>query len=252
MKKHICGVAVAAWMILASLPAHAETITVFAASSLMDTLKELAPAYENVSGDKILFNFEASSLLARQIEAGAPADVFFSADEANMDALEKKDLVLNGTRRSRLSNSLVVVVGSDSVLQITNTGDLTRPLIKHVALADPKGVPAGVYAKAYLEKLKVWAAIESKVIPTENVRAALAAVESGNVEVGIVYKTDARISKKVKVAYEIPASGGPRISYPIAVIKAAKNPEAARKLVDYLVSAQETPVFEKYGFIVLK
>ena len=252
MKKHICAAVFAASLLGVAIPIRAATINVFAAASLTDALKEIAPAYAKQSGDKIVFNFGASSLLARQIEEGAPADIFFSADEAKMDALEKKGLIVSATRKSRLSNTLVIVVASDSTLKITSAADLATPLVKRIALADPKAVPAGVYSKAYLEKSRLWTAVESKVVPTENVRAALAAVESGNIEVGMVYKTDANISKKVKVAYEIPAKEGPAISYPVAVVKESKNIESARKLMDYLDSSDTTPVFEKYGFIVLK
>jgi molybdate transport system substrate-binding protein len=111
-------------------------------------------------------------------------------------------------------------------------------------------VPAGIYAKEYLEKLGLWQQLSDKIVPVENVRAALAAVESGNVEAGIVYKTDAMISKKVKVAFEVPESDGPVISYPLAVIKDAKAPDAAKKLAAYLESEPAEAVFEKYGFIV--
>ena len=150
MKKHIRAV-IAACLLIVALPIHAATITVFAAASLTDALKEIAPAYEKQTGDKIVFNFGASSLLARQIEEGAPADVFFSADEEKMDALEKKGLILSATRKSRLSNTLVVVVAPDSTLKITSAADLASPLVKRIALADPKAVPAAVYSKAYLK-----------------------------------------------------------------------------------------------------
>jgi molybdate transport system substrate-binding protein len=243
-----------AWLAILSLtlPLRAAEVTVFAAASLTDSLKEIAAAYEKQSGDKIIFNFAASSLLARQIEEGAPADVFFSADEAKMDSLEQKGLIVSATRKSRLSNMLVIIVAADNALKIAAPEGLATPEVKQIALADPKVVPAGIYAKEYLEKRKLWTAVESKVIPTENVRAALAAVESGNVEATIVYKTDAAISKKVKVAYEISASEGPAISYPVAVIKESKVAPAARKFVEYLNSQDTSRVFESYGFIVLK
>ncbi|HEX3797068.1 MAG TPA: molybdate ABC transporter substrate-binding protein [Verrucomicrobiae bacterium] len=231
---------------------RAAEITVFAAASLTDSLKQIAAAYEKTSGDKLTFNFAASSLLARQIIAGAPADLFFSADEAQMNSLDHAGLLAPGTRRSLLSNSLVIIVASDSALSINSANDLTNAAIKHLALADPKAVPAGVYSREYLTKRGLWTAIAPKVIPTENVRAALAAVGSGNVEAGMVYKTDAAISKKVKVACEIPISEGPAISYPVAIIKDSKNPEAARKLLEYLQSPGATHVFENYGFILVK
>jgi molybdate transport system substrate-binding protein len=248
MRKLLLPVIASAWVLAASLPLHAAALTVFAAASLTDSLKEIAVAYEKQSGDKITLNLGASSLLARQIEEGAPADVFFSADEAKMDGLEKKGLILKETRRSRLSNTLVIVVTVDSSLAIQSVEDLASAKVKRVALADPKAVPAGVYAREYLSKRKLWAAVEPKVVPVENVRAALAAVESGNVEAGMVYKTDAAISKKVKVAWEIPASDGPDISYPVAVIKESRNAESAGKFVQYLDSTEAARVFQKYGF----
>jgi molybdate transport system substrate-binding protein len=231
---------------------RAAEITVFAAASLTDSLKQIAAAYEKTSGDKIIFNFAASSTLARQIEEGAPADIFFSADEAKMDRLEKKGLILKETRKSRLSNSLVVIVAADSSLQISSAKDLAGDKVKRIALADPKTVPAGIYAKTYLEKMKLWPAIEPKVVPTDNVRAALAAVESGNVEAGMVYTTDAAVSKKVKVAYPVPRADSPDISYPMAVVKESKQPEAAKRFIQYLDSEAAAKVFAKFGFIVRK
>src|SRR5436190_17912786 len=198
-------------VLLAATHVHAGEVTVFAAASLTDSLKEIAATYEKQSGDKIAFNCGASSMLARQIEEGAPADIFFSSDEAKMDGLEKMGLILKETRKSRLSNSLVIVVAAQEGAPITNPKDLATDKVKRLALAEPKTVPAGIYAKEYLQKQNLWTTVEAKVIPTENVRAALAAVEAGNVEAGIVYKTDAAISKKVTVAYEVPAKDNPPI-----------------------------------------
>jgi molybdate transport system substrate-binding protein len=237
-------------IILAVANLHATEIIVFAAASLTDSLKEISAVYEKQSDDKIIFNFGASSTLARQIEAGAPADIFFSADEAKMNNLQKKNLIDPATRKSRLGNSLVVVVAADSELQIQSASDLTNASVKQIALADPKAVPAGIYAKAWLTQQQLWPAIEPKVVPTENVRGALAAVESGNVEAGVVYKTDASISKKVKVAYEVPAADVPIISYPMALVKESKQAEAARKFLNYLDSKEAGDIFKKFGFIL--
>lgn len=231
---------------------HAAEVTVFAAASLTDALKAAAAAYEKQSGDKIVFNFGASSLLERQIEAGAPADIFFSADEAKMDALEKRGLILAETRESRLSNSLVIVTAAEGGIKVNSPADLANSKIRRIALADPKAVPAGIYAKAFLEKKNLWSAVEPKVVPTDNVRAALAAVESGNIEAGIVFKTDAAISKRVKVAYEVPLKDSPKISYPMAVTSNSKSVESAKKFEEYLNSDDAAKIFEKYGFIVLK
>jgi molybdate transport system substrate-binding protein len=246
--------------LLAMLPVLALTagnargveITVFAAASLSDALKEIGNQYPLPGGGKISFNFGASSTLARQIEEGAPADVFISADERQMDGLDGKGLILKSTRKDRLSNSLVIVTAADSTLAVRSPADLAGPAVKRIALADPKAVPAGVYAKAFLEQQKLWAAVQLKVVPTENVRAALAVVESGNVEAGIVFKTDAAISKRVRVACEIPREEGPQIRYPMALIKDSNQVEAAIKFLQYLDSDAAAKVFEKYGFIVLK
>jgi molybdate transport system substrate-binding protein len=236
--------------IAVSAPAvRAETVTVFAAASLTDSLKLAAERFEEQSHDKIEFNFAGSSLLARQIEEGAPADIFFSADAKWMDELEKRGLIAKETRRDRLSNSLVIIVPKDSTLSITSPRDLVQAVVGRIALADPEAVPAGIYAREYLRKQNLWTAVEPKVIPTANVRAALAAVASGNVEAGIVYKTDAAISKQVRVAYEIPARDGPDIVYPVAAVKGPAK-AAARKFLDYLNSMAGGDVFAGFGFIV--
>jgi molybdate transport system substrate-binding protein len=233
-----------------TIAACAAPIVVFAAASLTDCLKEISSKYSRQTGEQVVFSFGASSVLARQIQEGAPADVFMSADEAKMDSLEKRGLILAGTRKSRLSNLLVIIVGADSSMTIRSPYDLTNSAIRRVALADPKAVPAGIYAKEYFEKLGLWPRIEPKVVPAENVRGALAAVESGNVEAGVVYKTDAAISTKVKVAYLVPANDGPAISYPMAVIKDSKHLAAAEKFVRFLDSEDAATMFEEFGFIV--
>ena len=238
--------------ILAGVRLSAAEVVVFAAASLTDSLKEIASTYAKQSGDRILFNFSASSMLARQIEEGAPADLFFSADEAKMDGLEKKGLIVKETRKSRLSNSLVIVIARDHGAAIGGPGDLATDKVKRIAIAEPTTVPAGIYAKEYLQKQNLWPAVEAKVIPTENVRAALAAVESGNVEAGVVYRTDAAISRKVKTVYEVPAKDGPDISYPVALAKQPKQPEAAKKFLVYLGSDEATAVFERSGFVIRK
>jgi molybdate transport system substrate-binding protein len=230
---------------------HAAEINVFAAASLTDSLKQIAAGYEKISSDKIVFNFAASGTLARQIEAGAPADIFFSADEDKMNGLEKKNLLVAGSRRAALGNSLVIVAPPDSAA-IHSPADLTNAAVRHLALGEVKSVPAGTYAKLYLEKLSLWPAVESKIVPCENVRAVLAAVESGNVDAGIVYKTDAAISKKVNVAFAVPAADGPKIIYPVALVKDAPQPDAAKKFLAYLGSDAAAAVFTQFGFMVFK
>ena len=230
---------------------EAAAVSVYAAISLSEALQEIATAQEAITGDRVIFNFASSSTLALQIEAGARADIFFSADEAKMDGLEKKKLLEPGTRTSLLSNTLVLVVSADSRLAIAAPRDLAKPEVAHLALADPQIVPAGLYAREFLTKVGLWKQVQSKILPTENVRAALAAVESGNVDAAIVYETDACISKKVRIAYRVPATEGPRISYPVAVLQGSVHPIAARSFVNHLQSAAALEMFRKRGFVVL-
>jgi molybdate transport system substrate-binding protein len=240
-------------LLLLSVPVSAADLQVFAAASLTDALREISAEYEKTAtGDKPVLNLGASSTLARQIQEGAPADLFLSADEAKMDGLEKRKLLLPGTRRSVLSNTLVVVVPVDSNLKISGPADLAAASVRAIAIAEPQSVPAGIYAKEYLKRKGLWNKVIDRVVPTENVRAALAAVESGNVDAGIVYKTDAGISKKVRIAYEVPKAEAPNISYPFAVLADSERKEAARRFLDFLISPPSLAVFRKYGFLVIE
>lgn len=166
-----------------------------------------------------------------------------------MDVVAKAGLISEGTRQSLLSNSLVIVVPRESPITALTCNDLVKSDIKKIALADPRTVPAGVYAQADLAKLGVWDQVKEKVISTENVRAALAIVVSGNSDVGIVYKTDALSSKGVKVVGEVSAADGPRISYPVALLKNSAGSAEAEKFLTYLESPAAAEVFRKYGFI---
>jgi molybdate transport system substrate-binding protein len=199
--------------------ASAEEVNLFAASSLTDALKEVASGFEKATGHKVVFNLAGSNDLARQIKAGAPADIFFSADQAQMDGLEAAGLVRASDRRDVLSNVLVVVVPKDAPARVAGPQDLRA--VTRLALADPQGVPAGVYARTWLEKVGLWNELAGKVVPTLNVRAALAVVESENAEAGIVYRTDAALSKRVRVAFEVPRDQGPAIVYPMAPLAAS-------------------------------
>lgn len=224
--------------------------TVFAAASLTDALKDIAAAYEKAGGDKVRFNFAGSNTLARQIEAGAPADVFISADEAQMDALVARGLIAAGTRKPLLGNTLVIVTAPDGPA-IAKVADLAAPSIGRFAMGDPMAVPAGVYARKYLEQQGLWKTLQPKAIPVESVRAALAVVESGNVDAGIVYKTDAAVSHKVKIALEVPASEAPPIIYPVAMVADSRHAAAAGKFLVYLAGREAGAVFVKFGFTLL-
>jgi len=240
------GVAVAG-----AVEAAEPVLRVAAATSLADALKEIGAAFHETTGVTVELNLGASNTLVRQLVAGAPADVFFSADSAKMDELAARGMIEPGTRKDQLSNTLVVVVPVDSELEIREVEDLAGAGVARWVTGDPKAVPVGVYAKQLLEKRGVWDRVAPTLVAVESARAALAAVASGNIEAGIVYTTDARLSKKVRVALEIPAAAGPKIVYPMAALKEAADPALARRFLDHLDTAGSRLVFEKFGFMVL-
>ena len=229
--------------------AVAAEVMVFAAASLTDALREIGKGYEASSPDRVIFDFGASSDLARQIRAGAPADVFFSADLPQMESLEKEGLVRHAERIDVLSNVLAAIVPIGSTLEVHAPLDLLR--VKYIALASPESVPAGVYARKYLESIGLWEELESKVVPTADVRAALAAVEAEHAGAAVVYRTDAATSKRVRVAFEVPREQGPRIVYPLAPVARSKVGDAANAVVRYLVGPEAIQVYQRFGFIVL-
>jgi molybdate transport system substrate-binding protein len=237
-------------MTLPLFHAAATELHVSAAASLTDATKEIGANFEKQSGIQIRLNFGASSLLERQIEEGAPADVFFSADEAKMDQLQKSGLIDPASRRDLLGNSLVVVAGADSSLIIHSATDLRRPEFRKIALADPQSVPAGIYARKFLEGAHLFEELRSKIVPTENVRAALAAVEAGDADAAFVYQTDAGISRKVRVILAVPENETPPIRYPVAIVQETKERAAAEQFVKYLQSAAAEEVFRRFGFSV--
>jgi len=233
------------------MPAHADEILVSAAASLTDVLKEISSDYQAKSKHTVRFNFGPSSGLARQIEEGSPADMFFSADLPQMDTLDKNGRLEPGTRKNLLSNQLVIIVPADSKLTVSGPKDLLKADIRRIALAEPTTVPVGVYSSKYLANEGLWDQVKPKIVPVQDVRATLASVESGNVEAGFVYKTDAAVSKKVKIVYEVPIEKGPKIIYPIAIVKESKRKEAASDFLNYLQSPSAKDAFKKYGFVVL-
>ncbi|HEY4230100.1 MAG TPA: molybdate ABC transporter substrate-binding protein [Thermoanaerobaculia bacterium] len=230
----------------ASAPApEPDSLLVFAAASLIESLQSLGSQFAAGNGPKVEFSFAGSNDLSRQIRAGAPADVFFSADGAKMDQVEAAGLVKAADRVDLLSNVLVVVVPSSSTTAVKTPQDLAA--LPRIALADPAAVPAGVYAKEWLEGLGLWTKMDPKVVPTLDVRSALAAVESEAAPAGIVYRTDAAIAKKAKVAFEV--TNGPKITYVVAPLANAKNRAAAEAFVKFLESAAGKTEFEKRGFL---
>ena len=223
---------------------------VLAAASLQESLTEAANAWAAKGHAKPVLSFAASSALARQVIAGAPADLFLSADEPWMDAVAKAGMLRAGTRATLLGNRLVLIApaASRTKLTIARGFPLARALgTGRLALADPDAVPAGKYAKAALSRLGVWTGVVAKVAPAENVRAALALVERGAAPLGIVYATDARASKAVRVAGTFPATSHPPIRYPVALLTASR-PKDAAAVRPFLFSKQGRAIFARHGF----
>ena len=242
--------AIAALALLAATPVFAADITVFAAASLAETMNRLAADYQKQSGKTVAVSLAASSILARQIEASAGADLFVSADEDWMDYLDKKALLTPGTRQDLLGNRLVLI-GSKGIAPIAiRPGFDLKGALKggRLAIADPASVPAGKYGKDALTKLNAWDGVATA--PAENVRVALAYVARGEAPLGVVYETDARTEPMVAVAGIFPETSHAPIRYPAALVKDAR-PDA-RGFLAYLGSAAARSVFEKAGFSVLK
>lgn len=228
--------------------ARAQEVVVSAAASLKDVLTTLEPLCLQQTGVKLSPNFGASGVLARQIQAGAPVDLFISADDATMTGLEKAGLLAPGTRTPLLGNALVFVEPVASTLKIDGPAALEQPGVKRIAAGDPKTVPAGHYAQLYLQQAKVWEAVKDKIVPLDNVRTVLAATAAGNADVGIVYRTDAATETRVRVTWTVTAGQGPVIDYPVAVLKNAPAPAVAAKVREFLLGATARAVFTKYGF----
>jgi len=229
-------------------------LVIFAAASLKDALDEVNAAYQREKGQETAASYAASSTLAKQIEAAAPADVFISADLDWMDYLAKKNLIKPETRANLLGNRLVLIapVNSAAKLGIAPNFPLAQALGNgRLAIADPNGVPAGRYGKAALESLGVWSSVADRLAPAENVRATLALVSRGEATLGIVYQTDAASDKAVKIVGTFPEDTHPPIIYPIAVVTSSTN-RGAPAYLTFLKSPVARPIFEKQGFTVLQ
>lgn len=227
-------------------------LMISAAASLKDSLTELQSDYTNVKPDvKLTFNFAASGTLQQQIEQGAPVDLFISAGKSQMDALEKKNLLLKDSRINLLGNDLVLVAGKDNT-KITSVQDLTKADVAQVSIGTPESVPAGKYAQDSLKNLKLWDAIHSKLVQAKDVSQVLNYVETGNADAGFVYRSDAQQSTKVKVVAVVPDNTHSPIVYPAAIIGATKNQQATEDFLKYLQSSDAQKVFVKYGFKIIK
>jgi len=225
--------------------------TVFAAASLTNALQEVADTFSKQGNQKVKLSFAASSALAKQIEAGAGAELFLSADEAWMDYVEKLNLLAPNTRRSLLGNQLVVIVPANSpvTLDLSTKDWLSKLPAGRIATGDPAHVPVGKYAQQALTKLGMWSEVEPRLARADNVRNALVLVERGEAPAGIVYSTDAAASKQVKVAGTFPQTSYDPISYPVALLK-GHDQGNARKLYDFLLTPEARVIFTKHGFAV--
>ena len=232
--------------------ASADTITVFAAASLKEALDAAARPFEESTGNKVSVSYAASNALAKQIEAGAPATLFISADLDWVDYVEKRGVTIPGTRRNLLGNELVLIApaASSTAVKIAPGFDLAAALGGgRLALANPDAVPAGKYAKAALTKLGAWQAVEGRVAPAENVRAALALVSRSEAPLGIVYRTDAMADKGVRIVDAFPADSHPPIVYPMVQLKGATA--ATAQFAEHLAAPATRATWERFGFRVI-
>jgi molybdate transport system substrate-binding protein len=228
---------------------RAVALNVSAASSLTDALKEINALYTKENPNiTITPNFASSGTLQKQIEQGAPADVFISAGASQMDALQKENLIVTTTRKNLLNNTLVMIVPNDSTLGLTNFKDLAGDNVKKIAIGDPKSVPAGSYAQMAFDELGITAQVTGKYVIGADVKGVLSYVESGNVDAGLVYSTDAKTSTKVKVVANAPADINAKIVYPAAVVAASKVAKAATNYENFLFGTEAKTIFEKWGF----
>ena len=230
-------------------PASADEITVSAAISLKDALDEISHLYTTEHpGAEVHFNLGGSGTLQRQIEQGAPVDIFISASPKEMDSLQSQELMLPGTRKDLVRNSVVLIVPAGST-SISSFQDLAKPVVKTIAVGEPQTVPAGKYAQEVLTYFGLYDQLKAKLVLAKDVRQVLTYVETGNADAGIVYATDAQISKKVTVVATAPEDSHSPVVYPAALIKSSKNPAGAKVFLEFLSGEKARAAFQKYGFI---
>ena len=224
-------------------------ITVSAAVSLRDAFREIGNQFERRAGARINFNFGASGALQKQIESGAPVDLFASAGMPQMNALATQGLIVPETRRDFARNTLVLIVPGDSTSGVTTFADLGGPKVKRIAVGNPKTVPVGQYAEQALTRIGLWQALVPRLILAEDVRQALDYVARSEVDAGIVYSSDVRVSgDRVRIVATAPADSHDPVLYPIAVVRASSRQEDARAFIDAVISDEGQRILEKYGF----
>jgi molybdate transport system substrate-binding protein len=236
----------------APLPAGAQanaTLLISTAASLKESIQAVDSLFgQQYPAIKITHNFGASGALQQQIEQGAPADVFISAAEKQMNALQRKGLILTDTRQDLLTNQLVLVVPSSSTLGLKSFRDLSNPNVKRIAVGEPRSVPVGQYSQEVFSNLGILKNIQPKLVYGNSVRNVLSAVESGNVDAGVVYVTDAKISNQVTQVATAPSKLHSPIIYPVAVLKNSRSVETAKTYVKFLKGSTAKGVFKRYGF----
>ena len=231
--------------------ASQKEVYIVAAASMTDAVKEIGANYEKQHPDvKLMYNFGSSGALQSQIEQGAPADVFISAAHTQMNALEEDHLIDKATRKDLLENKVVLIVPKDSTLVLDDFAAAATDKVSKIALGEPKSVPVGQYSEEIFTNLNVWADIKAKAVYASDVRQVLSWVETGEVDCGVVYATDAAISDKVKVLLEAPAGTHKPVVYPAAMVSSSKNPEIAKDFLAYLSQDEQKAILAKYGFDV--
>lgn len=227
-------------------------IYVLVAASLTDVLTELANNYKQETSTEIIFSFASSGALQAQIEASAPADIFFSAAQKQMNALEEKGLIDSETRKDLLENKVVLISPKNSNLNIKSFTDITNSNVKKLGLGEPKNVPVGQYSEEILSNLSILDIAKEKAVYGSDVRNVLDWVETAEVDCGIVYATDAKIAKNINIIAEAPEDTHKKVIYPISIIKSSQNKEEAKKFIDYISTDKSKEIFQNYGFTVVK
>ncbi|MEO1522102.1 MAG: molybdate ABC transporter substrate-binding protein [Cyanobacteria bacterium J06633_2] len=228
---------------------EAIALTISAAASMQDALNAIQIIYEeNYPGNTLVYNFASSGSLQQQIEQGAPVDVFLSASPKQMNALEEKSLLLDGTRQDLLKNTIVLVTPLEQSA-ITSFDDLSKDVVTQLSIGEPNSVPAGQYSREVLESLGLYQSIQTKTVFAKNVRQVLSYVETGNVDAGLIYSTDANISEQVQIVATAPDDAHSPIVYPGAVIADSQHPAAATEFVQFLGTQEAIAIFIDYGFL---
>jgi molybdate transport system substrate-binding protein len=238
-------------LLLAGRPVQTPILTVSAATSLSDVLEEIVKTYAAAGGAAVRLNLGGSNTLARQIVNGAPADLFISADDAQMNVVQEAGTLVPGTRVNLVANQLAVLAPADRAAFVREHFLEAPPEIRRLAMGDPAAVPAGVYARQYLESKGVWKQYQSRVVPSVNVRAALVALETGGADAAIVYATDVAVARRATVAFLVPPDQASPIVYPAAVLKSSRHAEEARRLLAFLRGPEAAAIFARHKFIPL-